>query len=193
MATKTIRTGSAEVQGPLWSTRAEDWVVHQEHVVLPLYESVLAGLEIGEGLDLLDAGCGSGLFALLAERAGARVHGLDAAAGPIAIARRRLPRAEFRIGELEDFPYDDGAFDIVTGFNSFQYATDPVRALREASRVTRSGGRVVAGGLESRRGVRGRPTSRHSARSCRLRPPGRGARSLFRPREPSKRSSRRPA
>ena len=37
----------------------------------------------------------------------------------------------------------DAAFDLVTGFNAFQFAAYPVVALQEARRVARSHGRVV--------------------------------------------------
>ena len=47
------------------------------------------------------------------------------------------------IGELEDLPFADHSFDIVTGFNSFQYATRPAAALAEAARVLAPGGRVL--------------------------------------------------
>ena len=45
---------------------------------------------------------------------------------------------------MESLPFGDAAFDAVTGVNAFQFAGDPRRALREAARVTRPGGRVVA-------------------------------------------------
>ena len=45
---------------------------------------------------------------------------------------------------MESLPYPDTAFDAVVGVNAFQFAGDPRLALREAARVTRSGGRVVA-------------------------------------------------
>jgi len=47
-------------------------------------------------------------------------------------------------GDLEALPYEDGRFDLVTGFNSFQYAAAPTHALREARRVIHPDGRVVA-------------------------------------------------
>jgi SAM-dependent methyltransferase len=44
---------------------------------------------------------------------------------------------------MEELPWPDDTFDVVTGFNSFQFAADPVNALREAKRVTAPGGRVA--------------------------------------------------
>jgi SAM-dependent methyltransferase len=45
---------------------------------------------------------------------------------------------------MESLPFADAAFDAVTGLNAFQFAGDPRRALNEAARVTRAGGRIVA-------------------------------------------------
>ncbi len=59
------------------------------------------------------------------------------------IARERRPDGNFRVSDLEDLPFADDSFDVVTGFNAFQYAGNPVRTLSEARRVTRPGG-VVA-------------------------------------------------
>jgi len=141
MATQE-RTGSAGVQGKLWGARAADWVEFQESQVASLYDDVIERLSIGRGTRLLDAGCGAGAFAERAARAGADVSGLDASPELIAYAHRRVPSASFVVGELEALPYPSGSFGIVTGFNSFQYAADPVRALEEAARVA-GGGRVV--------------------------------------------------
>jgi SAM-dependent methyltransferase len=71
------------------------------------------------------------------------VAGLDASENLLSIARERVPQGDFRVGELEDLPFDDDTFDLVTGFNSFQYAGNPVAALREAHRITKPGGHVV--------------------------------------------------
>jgi SAM-dependent methyltransferase len=72
------------------------------------------------------------------------VAGLDASDALIAFARDRLPRADLRVGEMEQLPWDDDTFDLVTGFNSFFFANDMVAALREARRVAKPSGRVVA-------------------------------------------------
>lgn len=69
--------------------------------------------------------------------------GIDAAEALLEIARLRTPKGEFRRGDLEELPFGDRSFDVVTSFNSFQYAGNPAVALTEARRVTRSGGTVV--------------------------------------------------
>jgi SAM-dependent methyltransferase len=44
---------------------------------------------------------------------------------------------------MEDLPWPDDMFDVVTGFNAFQFASDTIKALREARRVARPDGRVA--------------------------------------------------
>jgi SAM-dependent methyltransferase len=142
MATKTGQVGSASIQGELWSARADDWAELQEQVQRPMYGPVFDALGVGRGFGLLDAGCGSGVAVSIAAGRGARVAGLDAAPALVAIARSRVPDGDFRVGELEDLPYEDRSFDAVTSFNAFQYAASPVTAVREAGRVTKRGGHV---------------------------------------------------
>ena len=79
----------------------------------------------------------------MARDMGIDVSGFDASAQLISIAQKRLPEAEFKNGDLEEFPYDDSSFDMVTGFNSFQFAGNIVNALKEAKRVTKKGGKVI--------------------------------------------------
>ena len=135
--------GSAAVQGALWGARARDWAEVQEPVCRPLYDAVLRQAGIAPNTRVLDVGCGAGLFCSLAAGRGARVSGLDAAPALLEIAKERVPSGAFREGEMEMLPYPDRTFDLVTGFNSFQFAARPPAALAEARRVARPGASVV--------------------------------------------------
>ncbi len=135
--------GTAQVQGSLWGTRARDYAEIVEPFARPLYEAVFEAAGVEVGTRVLDVGCGPGLAAQLAAKRGAHVAGLDAAEASLSIARERTPEGYFRVGEMEDLPWVDNTFDVVTGFNAFQYATDVVNALREARRVAMPGGRVA--------------------------------------------------
>jgi SAM-dependent methyltransferase len=86
---------------------------------------------------VLDVGCGAGAFCAFAASRGALVAGADAAPDRIATARARVPNGDFEVALMERLPWTDGAFDVVTGFNSFQYALDVESALAEAARVSR--------------------------------------------------------
>ena len=127
----------------LWSTRARDYAELQEIQFLPLYESVLLRPEVAAAGASLDVGCGPGLAAQVFAQKITNVSGIDASAAFIAIARQRLPGRDFREGEMEDLPHADASFDVVTGFNAFQYASSPRSALSEARRVLRPGGAIV--------------------------------------------------
>jgi SAM-dependent methyltransferase len=140
--TTTRDRGSAPVQGRLWGARARDFTTVEPKMVA-LYESVLENVEIGAATRVLDVGCGPGLFLRLAAQRGATVTGIDAAAPFIDIARERLPEADLTVGEMESVPYEDDAFDVITGLNAFQFAADPAQALREAGRVAVDGAPVV--------------------------------------------------
>jgi SAM-dependent methyltransferase len=110
----------------------------------PARVAVADASTIAPGDRVLDIGCGSGEFARLASSRGARVSGIDAAEGMLAIARRNAPDADLRLRSMEALPWEDGSFDVVTAFNSFQFASDYAVPLREAVRVVRPGeGRVA--------------------------------------------------
>jgi SAM-dependent methyltransferase len=140
-ASSTV-TGSASRWGPLWGARPADWALSEDKQ-LPTYEAALARTGLEPGWRVLDIGCGVGAFLrLVAERRG-EPHGIDASETLIAYARTCLPHADLRVGEMEDLPWDDDSFDLVTGFNSFFFANDMVAALREAGRVAKQNASVV--------------------------------------------------
>ncbi|GAA2635603.1 MULTISPECIES: class I SAM-dependent DNA methyltransferase [Streptomyces] len=98
------------------------------------------------GRQVLDAGCGSGpLSAALRDR-GAVVTGIDASAGMLALARRRLGNdVALRAVDLNGpLPFDDDAFDDVVASLVLHYLEDWGPTLAELRRVIRPGGRLIA-------------------------------------------------
>lgn len=142
--------GSAQVQSQVWGAQARNWADLMERMSMPLYHVVLDKTNVGRGTRLLDIGCGTGMAVHLAAKLGALVTGIDASEVELVIARERVPRGDFQCGEMEELPYADASFDVVTGFNSLQFADDPLHALWEARRVAKPGGYVamVSGGKE---------------------------------------------
>ena len=133
-------TGSATRWGPLFGAGAATWAETWEGPQgwgTPVYAHVLDRAGVGPATAVLDCGCGAGRFVGLAAERGADVAGIDASSELIAIAAKRSPMADLRVGDLEALPWPDGSFDVVTGFSSFQFADDHVAALSEARRVSR--------------------------------------------------------
>lgn len=135
--------GSAQIQGDLWGARARDWADFQEGSFKGLYAAAFDATRVGAGTSLLDVGCGAGLALKTAQARGAKVSGIDAGASLVDLARSRCPGADVRVGDIEELPFGDAGFDVTTGFNSFQYAANPVGALAQAKRVTKPNGFVV--------------------------------------------------
>jgi ubiquinone/menaquinone biosynthesis C-methylase UbiE len=104
-------------------------------------------LAVRPGEDVLDVGCGPGFFtAELAEAVGAtgRVCGLDRSETMLSVARARCgDHAEFVHGEATRLPLADGAFDVVTVTQVYEYVADLEAALGELRRVLRAGGRAL--------------------------------------------------
>lgn len=136
-----IRTGEANSR--LWGARAADWADIQEGQCRAVYLAVSDRVNIGPDTLYLDAGCGSGMAAQIAAKRGAHVSGLDATENLIAIAKTRVPDGDFHVGDLENLPFANDVYDVVTGFNSFQYAGSAGAALAEAKRVAKAGARIV--------------------------------------------------
>ncbi len=131
---------TAESQSALWTKGAADWANVQEGMVSPLYQTVLARLQPKEGDQLLDIGCGAGMFCQMAAAQGALVSGIDATEALIKIARRRTRHGDFRVGDMEELPFDEAGFGFVTAFNSVQFAESPLNALRQIRRVLKPDG-----------------------------------------------------
>jgi SAM-dependent methyltransferase len=131
-------------QRALWSAAPRDWAEIAEPVNEPLFAALLDACGVAAGVSLLDVACGSGYAAAMAAARGAVVSGVDATPELLSIARERVAGGAFVEGGMDELPFADEAFDVVTCVNGFQFAVDPAVAIGEAARVVVAGGRVGA-------------------------------------------------
>ncbi|MDK9496136.1 class I SAM-dependent methyltransferase [Streptomyces katrae] len=98
------------------------------------------------GLDILDAGCGPGLYLSELAARGARPVGIDQSADMVRLAGQRLgPLAEVRQHDLAEplIWVEDESFDVVLLTLVLHYLPDRVSTLRELARVLRPSGQIV--------------------------------------------------
>ncbi|MGQ0576155.1 MAG: methyltransferase domain-containing protein [Pseudonocardia sp.] len=110
----------------------------------------VAVADLRPGETVLDLGAGGGLDVLLSAcrvRPGGRVIGVDASPDMVRLARANAAESgaadvEFRLGRIEDLPLPDAAVDVVISNCVLNLSLDKPRALAEAFRVLRPGGRL---------------------------------------------------
>jgi ArsR family transcriptional regulator len=105
-------------------------------------------------LDIADLGCGEGYLTIEASRFARRVIAIDRSDAVLERARasarrRRVKNVEWKRGELEKLPLKDAIVDVALLSQALHHAADPSKALGEAVRILRPGGRVLV--LELRR------------------------------------------
>jgi SAM-dependent methyltransferase len=103
---------------------------------------------IAPGDRIIDVACGTGSLALaLAGRSEPRaITGIDIAAAFIDYAKEQAhdPRLGFATGNALELAFPAASFDRCFSLIALNFMSDPMRALREMRRVTRSGGTVAA-------------------------------------------------
>jgi ubiquinone/menaquinone biosynthesis C-methylase UbiE/biotin operon repressor len=99
-------------------------------------------------LVIADLGAGEGAFALLLAERAAKVIAVDTSARMIEVGREQAQRhgvknVEYRLGDMEEIPIGDAEVDLVFFSQSLHHALHPERAVHEASRILKPGGRIV--------------------------------------------------
>ncbi|MDX2154165.1 MAG: metalloregulator ArsR/SmtB family transcription factor [Bryobacteraceae bacterium] len=105
-------------------------------------------LELLPPMVIADLGAGEGTFSQLLARRAERVIAVDNSEKMVSygaeLARRHgVTNLEYRCGDLEKLPIEDRSVDLAFFSQSLHHAQHPVRAVREAHRILKPGGRIV--------------------------------------------------
>jgi len=99
---------------------------------------------IKDDLKILDVACGTGIFLKKINRKKKRLKlfGIDNSEGMVSMANKNPGTVNFRVASAEKIPFNDNFFDLVAIVDAFYYFQDKVAALKECSRVLKSGGHL---------------------------------------------------
>jgi SAM-dependent methyltransferase len=106
-------------------------------------DAILDAVGAGPGISLLDVACGPGWLSAAAVKRGAIVTALDFAENMVAIARLRCPEADIQNADAENLPFQTGRFDAVVCSLGILHLPNPEKAVAEAHRVLKPGGRYA--------------------------------------------------
>ena len=118
-----------------------------ETVTTPSAARLVRFAGISPSMRVLDVGCGTGVVAITAARAGARVNAIDLTPQLLERAQEnaRIAKVEidFLEGDAEHLPFRDHEFDIVVSQFAHMFAPRPEVAIAQMLRVLRPGGTVA--------------------------------------------------
>jgi SAM-dependent methyltransferase len=140
------RGGRAEGASSIWASGAayEPYIGRWSRLVA---REFLAWLAVPPERRWLDVGCGTGALSatILALARPATVTGIDASEEYAAYAREQVSdgRAQFRQGDAEALPFQDGSFDATVSGLVVNFLPEPGRGLAEMARVTGPSGAVA--------------------------------------------------
>lgn len=113
------------------------WFVGRRHIIL---EQIGRFYHDQTGLDLLDIGCGTGIFMSSLKQYG-HVIGLDLSPDALSFCKQRDSLCLVR-GNGFSLPFTEKSFDFVTANDLLEHLDDDITSLREWLRVLKQGGRA---------------------------------------------------
>jgi len=145
-----VRKARAEHAARYFAAQAANWdELRALHVSEARVEAAIAkAIGPAKIQTLLDLGTGTGRMLELLGPLALRAVGVDQSPQMLALARVRIERAglrhvQLRQGDIYAAPVEPNGFDLVVVHQVLHYLDDPSRAVREAARAMRPGGRLL--------------------------------------------------
>ena len=136
-----------------WPDKYDRWFETPIGALVKKYENelFLDLLQPRPAENILDVGCGTGVFTLSILASGARVTGLDVSIPMLKRAEHKTEGYPFRgvAGDMSFLPFADECFDKVVSMTALEFVADGRAAVADLFRVTRKGGVVVVTTLNS--------------------------------------------
>ena len=136
-----------------WPEKYDQWFESPMGRLIKSYESqlVMEMLDPAPGEVILDAGCGTGIFAADILESGVRVVGLDLSLTMLRHALTKFAGQTFQsvMGDIGSLPFADTSFHKAVSITAIEFMKDARIAVEELFRVTKPGGYIVVATLNS--------------------------------------------
>ena len=130
-----------------WTEKYDSWFETPVGQYVKKYESAvlleLLNPQVGE--QILDVGCGTGVFTQTILDRGATVTGMDLSVPMVTKGSYLLRNMSFSgiCGDMCALPFKDNSFEKVFSMTAIEFVAEADRAIAELNRVTKKGGCVV--------------------------------------------------
>jgi ubiquinone/menaquinone biosynthesis C-methylase UbiE/DNA-binding transcriptional ArsR family regulator len=145
-----VRKARAAQAARYFAAQAANWdELRALHVPEERVEAAIRkAIGVGPVQTLLDLGTGTGRMLELLGPLATRATGIDQSPQMLSVARDRIERAglrnvQLRQGDIYAAPVEPDCYDVVIMHQVLHYLDDPLRAIREAARALRPGGRLL--------------------------------------------------
>jgi len=105
------------------------------------YSLLLGQVELNQGMNVLDVGCGTGtILRRMADACPVNGFGIDMSENMIEEAKRKCPEMDLQLSRCEETPFADNTFDVITTCMAYHHFSDKAGFIKEAARIIKPGG-----------------------------------------------------